>query len=93
MVMCQKKKMSSYDIFVAILDGSIYLEIIRDGKLSEYYSYLEENDVLLYEKYDDEKKILSLLMHIKTDTCTKSIGKCGNVKEIFNNFVSILNEI
>ena len=88
-----EKKMSSYDIFVAILDGSIYLEIIRDGKLSEYYSYLEENDVLLYEKYDDEKKILSLLMHIKTDTCTKSIGKCGNVKEIFNNFVSILNEI
>ena len=54
---------------------------------------MEENDVLLYEKYDDEKKILSLLMHIKTDTCTKSIGKCGNVKEIFNNFVSILNEI
>lgn len=88
-----EKKMSSHDIFVAILDGSIYLEIIKDGQLSEYYSYLEENDVLLYEKYDDEKKILSLLMDIRTDTCTKAIGKCGNVKEIFNNFVSILNEI
>lgn len=87
------KNMKLYDIDVTILENVIYLQILKDNKLVEYFSYYEENNVLLYEKFNGEDKVLSLLFNLKTRTCNSSVGKCCDETDIFNLFTNYLNKI